>query len=51
MEINGSLIPSRNMEDFGDETQINCIDKGSFKKAQQRLCSLVESYEEKFEQA
>ena len=30
---------------------INCIDKRSFKKAQQRLCSLVKSYEEKFEQA
>ena len=30
---------------------INCIDKRSFKKAQQRLCFLVKSYEEKFEQA
>ena len=28
-----------------------CILKGSFKKAQQRLYSLVKSYEEKFEQA
>jgi hypothetical protein len=26
------------------------IVKGSFKKVQQRLCSLVKSYEEKFEQ-
>ena len=33
------------------EIYINCIDKGSFRKAQQRLCSLVKSYEERFEQA
>ena len=30
---------------------MNCTDKGRFKKAQQRLYSLVKSYEEKFEQA
>ena len=33
------------------EIYINCIDKGNFRKAQQRLCSLVKSYEEKFKQA
>lgn len=34
----------------GKEIYINCVDK-SLKKAQQRLCSLVKSHEEHFEEA
>lgn len=32
------------------KTQIHCTDKGSLRKAQQRLCSLVKSQEENFGQ-